>query len=83
MASNVSLVESESCAPLIPLVSELMDSKVISTIIYLIIYFFKCRIIIFRSQMLQRRRSGMVPENFKPCVRQDGGQQWQRIIYAF
>ncbi len=31
LASNVSLVESESCAPLIPLVGELMDSKVIST----------------------------------------------------
>ncbi len=30
-SGNVSLVESESCAPLIPLVGELMDSKVIST----------------------------------------------------
>ncbi len=31
MASNVSLVESESCVPLIPLVDELMNSNVIST----------------------------------------------------
>ncbi len=47
LASNVSLVESESCAPLIPLVGELMDSKVYQQGI-----FFKCRIFFFRSQTL-------------------------------
>ncbi len=35
LASNVSLVESESCAPLIPLVGELMNLKVISTSFFL------------------------------------------------
>ncbi len=39
MASNVSLVESESCVPLIPLVGELVNSNVI--------VFFKCRTIFF------------------------------------
>ncbi len=41
MASNVSLVESESGVPLIPFVGELMNSNVISTSV------FKCRTIFF------------------------------------
>ncbi len=56
--SNVHLVESESCAPLIPLVGELMNSNVISTSSFFLM----------KDYHFLRRRSGTVPENFKPCI---------------
>ncbi len=47
LASNVSLVESESCATLIPLVGELMDSKVISSFFLNVgLYFFTAKLCI-------------------------------------
>ncbi len=58
LASNVSLVESESCAPLVPLVGELMDSKVIST------SFFKIQDFFF---LLHAGDPTRCLENFKPC----------------
>ncbi len=59
IASKVSLVESKSRAPLIPLVGELMDSKGIR-------FFFKCRIIFSPQPKAARQISDTVPENFKP-----------------
>ncbi len=45
MASNISLVESASCVPLIPLLGELMNSNVIATSIFLkydYLFFLRC-----------------------------------------
>ncbi len=60
LASYVSLVESESCAPLIPLLGELIDSKVISTS-----FFFYCRIIVFCNQSLHARGQTLSPAFIK------------------
>ncbi len=50
MTSNVSLVESESCAPLIQFGKRTHGLESDKQVMYL--NCFKCRIIIFRSQML-------------------------------
>ncbi len=58
------MVERESGVPLIILVGDLVNSKIISNCFLNVRLFF----FFFLQSNATHRRSGTVPENFKPCM---------------